>query len=281
MLTLDSINNHLDFYKSSENRWVRELYYEFEKYFDKYYLNSLNYLNFTEEDKKILIFGALQNLYLTISGTKYNAGRQKFSHNVLVLKSSNNPSNKDELSLNKDNVYILFLSLTKPWDKFIHRLLDEKVHYWEVKGDNSKRKEVLNISFHQGRIESAKRKQLENIIRIRKEEQRKDIENMSSMYIKACDKFINFQPTKLILQDFSGIDKDIWDSQLSNVHFLTNLTDEIKKKINQARKKEKKLFWKDAAAVIEQKIAILTKSSKKHRNHSFYNQDDSDLEKNI
>lgn len=262
MLPKESLNNHLDFYKNSKYRWVKELYTEFESYFNNYYQPTLNYLNFTEEDEKTLLLASLQNLYLTISSAKAFDKKEKSINNpVAVLDWSTNPDRKKELILDKFKVFILFVSLTRTWDNFINRILTEKIHFWESKEDVSKRKEVLNISFKFGQIETVKRKQLESVLKNKREEEEKVIDNLISLFISVCDTVIYDKPTISMLQKFSGINKDVWNYYFYKPTFLIHLMDEINLKIKKVRKKEKKKYWKDIFQEVQQRFTKINKGT--------------------
>jgi hypothetical protein len=260
MLPKELSNNHLDFFKNSKHKWVKELYIEFESYFNKYYQPTLDYLNFTEEDEKTLLLASLQNLSLTISYYKDLERKEKSINNpVAVLYWSTNDYKKKELTLDKSKVFLLFVSLTRTWDNFINRILNEKILYWESKEDISKRKEVLNIAFKFGKIGTVKRKQLENVLKNKREEEVKVIDNLISSYISVCDTVIYDKPTISVLQKFSGIDRDIWDYYFSKPTFLIKLMDEINLKIKRVRKKEKKKYWEIISQEVQQRIAKINK----------------------
>lgn len=93
-------------------------------------------------------------------------------------------------------------------------------------------------------------------------EEKKKIENMTESYIGCCERFLNDKPTIPMLEKNSGIEKNIWDSQLSNPLFLTHSLNEIKKKINQAKKNDTKEFWRRVYNVIERKLGKAYQDSK-------------------
>lgn len=96
----------------------------------------------------------------------------------------------------------------------------------------------------------------------KQEKDKKKIEQMTISYIESCEKFSTDKPTNLMLKKISGIEKELWDHQLSNPIFLTHSLNEIKKKINQAKKTETKEFWRGVYKVLDNKLGKAFRDNK-------------------
>lgn len=135
-----------------------------------------------------------------------------------------------------------------------------KMEVSALQNEKDKLREKINgieLGIKAGKIEA-----LEKALEDKQGKEKKQIENMTLSYIESCEKFSTDKPTKAMLKKISGIEKDLWDHQLSNPIFLTHSLKEIKKKINQAKKTETTEFWRGVYNVLENNLGKAFRDSK-------------------
>jgi len=253
METLKEINSRLAFYKNSEFRWVRELYIEFESCFDEK-LRPVLEIDFLENEKRKLFLILLDHLYRILSLNDYYWYKDYTESYQNYFHNERHPSNKTDKLFIKERVKILFDIILYPYYLFCLKIGKKNIDYYRLKSDKVELEKAKEQVDKMNELLKGEKEILLKVNYDRQESNRKEIGNMSKSYIKACETFMTEKPTQKMLNELSGISKDIWKKQFSNSAFLFVLLKEIDKKRNLAYK-DKIPFWIGAYSYIEKKFS--------------------------